>query len=646
MATVLIVDDDAVTRRMLTRGLESVGYHVRAAPTAERGLEFAAVCQPDVILLDVRLPGCNGFDLISVFGRVAPGAPVIIITGQPEKEHVVEVLRTGAFDYLSKAEFPELLLERVARAAQHRLLSLTNHELEAQNVANQRVMSELETSRNQLQDFLDGAADPIQSVDQSGRFHYVNRAWLQTLEYTREDVGHLRIWDVLDPDSHPVYRTTLERLAGGSAKEIVELILHSKSGARIEVAGSAAASFAGNDFSFTRWIFHDVTTRNRALRELDHIRREAERSAREISVELEEVFRTTTGGFRIIDRDFTVLRANDTLARLANVPVADMVGRKCFETFPGEACGTDDCTLVRALRGQPMRTEEVNKRTIHGREVPCRLNARPLRVASGEIATIVEEFHDLTETRRLQSIAESVSATENVGYVVSGIRHELGNPVNSLKTTIAVLRKKTARAGTLEPAVLEEYLDRCDREVARMEYILRSLRSLNMFERLETQAIPLRQFLADFRRLVTRDLGEVQLAIDFAADHVRPVVSADPNALHQVLLNLVANAADALDARPDPLISIRTEELGELTMLVVEDNGRGMSERELADLFKPLHTNKPKGTGLGMTIVRKALARMGGTIDVSSTLGTGTRVAMLLRAVASDSSQEAPCTRC
>jgi len=91
-------------------------------------------------------------------------------------------------------------------------------------------------------------------------------------------------------------------------------------------------------------------------------------------------------------------------------------------------------------------------------------------------------------------------------------------------------------------------------------------------------------------------------------------------------LNVLANASDAMNGRRDPKVTINASRTGNMIRLRVEDNGWGMPEDKLKDLFKPFYTTKAKGTGLGLVIVKKMLAKMNGAIEITSRKDEGTRV--------------------
>jgi two-component system nitrogen regulation response regulator NtrX len=113
---VLIVDDEGNIRRMLRALLESEGFGVREAGSAEEGLEEAERLSPEVILLDLMLPGVSGIEAIPLFAKVAPGAPVVMISGRATLSDAVEATRRGAFHFFEKPLSPESVLVTVRAA--------------------------------------------------------------------------------------------------------------------------------------------------------------------------------------------------------------------------------------------------------------------------------------------------------------------------------------------------------------------------------------------------------------------------------------------------------------------------------------------------------------------------------------------------
>jgi PAS domain S-box-containing protein len=251
----------------------------------------------------------------------------------------------------------------------------------------------------------------------------------------------------------------------------------------------------------------------------------------------------------------------------------------------------------------------------------------PVRDETGAIINYISVKRDITEKLRLESIAESVNTMDNIGYVFSGVRHEIGNPINSAKMSLSVLQHKLDAASK---SAIRDYVDRALGEIGRVEQLLKNLRNYNLYEKPELEVLNVPDFLGKFLHLITEDFEKKGIAIkhEVKPDSLR--ITADPRALQQVLLNLLTNAADALSGRSGPEISISASTRSGRALLRVADNGCGMTEKQQQDMFKPFYTSKPHGTGLGLVIVKKMLTRMNGNIEITSTFNRGTTVTIYL----------------
>ena len=112
--------------------------------------------------------------------------------------------------------------------------------------------------------------------------------------------------------------------------------------------------------------------------------------------ELNQIFNTAADGMRLIDKDFTVLRTNETFSALSGVSRDDAIGKKCYEVFSGPVCSTPDCPLTRILGGEKRVEYEVEKKRVDGMKIPCFVTGTPFRGPKGELVGIVEDFKDIT----------------------------------------------------------------------------------------------------------------------------------------------------------------------------------------------------------------------------------------------------------
>ncbi|MBN1961914.1 MAG: PAS domain S-box protein [Deltaproteobacteria bacterium] len=234
---------------------------------------------------------------------------------------------------------------------------------------------------------------------------------------------------------------------------------------------------------------------------------------------------------------------------------------------------------------------------------------------------------DLTQERQLESVASAINVMENIGYVFSGIRHELGNPVNNIKTTLAVLQRKLDE---YEKENIREHLSWITLEVSRVEYLLQSLKGFSMFENPVEEDINVSIFLEEFQQLVQNDLQKRFIQLNLELDPNARSLCADPRALQQVMLNLISNAIDAVSDRVEPTITIKTIRRESWIAIAVHDNGCGMTHQQLQQLFKPFYTTKRSGTGLGLSLVHKMVSQMNGSIAFDSVVEQGTTATIYL----------------
>jgi DNA-binding NtrC family response regulator len=120
--TILLVDDDAVFRQVMANELRRFGFDVRAAGTGEEAVKEAAKLEPDIVILDLQLPGINGLEALKAIRSGQPGTEVIMLTGHGSIDTAIESIRMGAFDYVVKPCALDELHVRIQRAVENRSL--------------------------------------------------------------------------------------------------------------------------------------------------------------------------------------------------------------------------------------------------------------------------------------------------------------------------------------------------------------------------------------------------------------------------------------------------------------------------------------------------------------------------------------------
>ncbi len=216
----------------------------------------------------------------------------------------------------------------------------------------------------------------------------------------------------------------------------------------------------------------------------------------------------------------------------------------------------------------------------------------------------------LSEQRRLAEL----------GQLAAAVGHEINNPLTYVIANIEhVLHEATL--ATEEAEALTEALNGAE----RIAHIVADLRLLSRRPALkEVAAVDVAEAVErSIRGLPAVSRGRVRSLVRGDAR-----VRATPERLEQVFANLVHNA---LDSSPDAHVTLSAERVDEHVHVVVEDDGPGMTQQTLARVFEPFFTTKGhRGTGLGLPIVATLVEQMGGTIDLRSEEGRGTRVELVL----------------
>jgi signal transduction histidine kinase len=242
-----------------------------------------------------------------------------------------------------------------------------------------------------------------------------------------------------------------------------------------------------------------------------------------------------------------------------------------------------------------------------------------LALFSAQAAVAIRNTHELG---RLRS-----GALAALGRMAAEVAHELKNPLAGLRLYARHLEQRLDAGGDTDSAGLAHKISSTVDHLAAVVSEITAFGRPPELHRVRT-ALPalLDECLMFARARCTTEDVEVERVYDPACPEIR----VDPRELRKALLNLLLNGLEAL--APGGRLTVRTTyDAGEGTMtLVIEDTGAGMSEEVLARAFDLFFTTKPEGTGLGMAITRSVVDLHGGTLEIESSPGVGTRVRVRL----------------
>jgi two-component system sensor histidine kinase AtoS len=247
------------------------------------------------------------------------------------------------------------------------------------------------------------------------------------------------------------------------------------------------------------------------------------------------------------------------------------------------------------------------------------------------------ETDPITESNNRKTGSDDQRKLSHLAELATGLAHEIRNPLTTIGALAFAIQRKL-------PDGTQEYKDAVviRKEINRVNEILKDFIQLARpaspkLRRMSAK--PLLQEISDLLTSLLRQQG-IDLACEF---HGHAYFKGDPHQLKQVLINLVHNAAESMEAHGK--ISIRTRDaMGmlkgnptEVVIIEVEDNGPGISPEVQQRLFEPFFSTKSEGTGLGLPISARIIAAHGGVLEFESQVGQGTIFRILLPEYEADS---------
>ncbi len=373
--------------------------------------------------------------------------------------------------------------------------------------------------------------------------------------------------------------------------------------------------------------------------------RQAQEHIRKSKTMLQAVFDGISDPLIMIDRNLAVRMFNSAAKQYFGIrEYRDLIGKKCGDLpCDGNPCGS--CQIPEAVKkGQAAVFERRGFRDNNRTE---QVTIYPLSQSAGGLEGSIVKIADITETKALEHQMIRNEKLIALGFLVSGIAHEINNPNGFVTFNLPILRsylqamvsQATQSAGAYQSRdwfgmSFEDFckevfslIDNMEHGAQRISEIVVSLRSL-----VQTDTAPLKRRPCDLNIILKHAASLCRSELEKKVKHFDvqyppglPQVILDPGPLEQILINLLINAAHAVD-KPDGRIdlSVAVSE-GDLLKIEVRDNGCGMDATILPIIFDPFFTTKAPGvgTGLGLSVCHSLVNAMNGAIHVESAPGLG-----------------------
>ncbi len=316
-------------------------------------------------------------------------------------------------------------------------------------------------------------------------------------------------------------------------------------------------------------------------------------------------------------------------------------GNYCYTSYFHRDKPCEDCRLARILRDKtPVSlTMKMGERYIQ-------VQAQPVFNQDHEVDGILEFYRDVTLEKTYDQQLQQADKLASIGQLVSGIGHEINNPNQFIRGNVRIIQQALE---DMLPIVDEYVKEHPDLKIARLNYdffrehimtlvddmahgserikaIVEGLRTFTRKdEGLLVDKVDINTLIETATRLVHNEVHKhADIEIDLSPDV--PAFTGNSQKIEQVLINLIVNASQAIPEDRRGLIKVATNYENERITVLVEDNGKGMNESTVKQIFNPFFTTKRAkgGTGLGLAIAYRIIEEHNGKIQVRSKPSVGT----------------------
>jgi len=335
---------------------------------------------------------------------------------------------------------------------------------------------------------------------------------------------------------------------------------------------------------------------------------------------VENILRTMDSGVITIDSTGTVALCNSTAEKLTGL------SKTRLASLPVEALPASLGSQLRATLGDghPRLQVETSLPGERERHTPLICSTSALRDEQGTIIGALIVFSDLSKIKALENEKRRAERLASFGALVSGIAHEIKNPLVAIKTFAELLPERFS-----DTDFRDDFSKVVGSEIDRIDGLVGRLRSLGAPAPEAVGATDLREPISDTLALLRAQLEHTQTAVERDLGSSPALVSIDPAQAKQLFLNLFLNAIEAMTPGGQLIVNVaRVYRQGSPWVQVgVSDTGPGIPESIRTKIFEPFFTTKARGSGLGLAICRSIADAHKGMLRVETpSVGTGTTI--------------------
>jgi PAS domain S-box-containing protein len=390
-----------------------------------------------------------------------------------------------------------------------------------------------------------------------------------------------------------------------------------------------------------------------AANQMIEARTKAVQSLRESEEKYRKLVNTAPYGIQLTDREGKIIFSNPAHHKLQGYRDGELIGKYIWDLMADDSYKSKAKEYYQKLiEEQPTPEIYFNRdRNQEGREMDVQINWDYIYDSKGKIEGIISIISDITDQKMLESRLLQSQKMEAVGTLAGGIAHDFNNILFPIIGHTEMLLEDISGDGPVRDSLQQIYSS-----ALRARDLVQQILAFARQEKNELKLIKMQPIVKEALKLIRSTIPtSISIAQDIQADC--GAVKADPTQIHQITMNLAANAFHAMEETGGELkVGLKEIKLGQddlihsdmvpgaYACLTFADNGMGIKKEVLHRIFEPFFTTKKKGkgTGMGLSVVHGIVKRMNGAIQVHSEPGKGTQFHVYLPIVENVPGNQSP----
>ncbi len=496
-----------------------------------------------------------------------------------------------------------------------------------------RMEKAMRDEQNKLFDFMDHAPVGIYSVDQHGRFRFINRTLAEWLQTTPEEMvrGDMRLHDILGEAPKGVAAHAITPGAHGELRG--ELVLRRRDGTLFPVAITQTV-VPGEDGKTlrTRSVVRDLSPE-----------REWQQALSVSEYRFQRLFAEAPIGILLLDNTYNVMECNHAFEAVLRRPHGSIVGSGMAELITTRDRAATMEQLAQVMAGTDL-SKPLEVFMAGSREIICQIFVKRFGLISDPNTPAGNQglmlyFIDATEQKRLEVQFAQSQKMQAIGQLAGGVAHDFNNLLTAMIGFCDLLLQRHKPGDQSFNDIMQ-----IKQNGNRAANLVRQLLAFSRQQTLQPKVLNLVDILSELTNLLRRLIG-AQIQLDMIHGRDVGVVKVDQGQFEQVIINLVVNARDAMprggsvtirttSVKQEKFVSRGQDEMppGQYVSIEVTDTGSGIPRDIMQRIFEPFFSTKEigSGTGLGLSTVYGIVRQTGGFIDVKSDVGKGSAFTVYL----------------